>query len=198
MLNKIGPIDAVLASGDVSDDGSAESYQRFQQMIAPLGVPLFVIPGNHDLREPMRSAFEASAYLPGAGKLNWHQSVGSIDVIGLDTLIEGTGKGELDADTLMFLSAALGMAGERPVLLALHHPPFQCGIKFMDELGLQGSHALSQILAQHSGHVRIVCGHIHSTMVVDVGGKVAISAPSPCSSFAYNTRPDADIGFFES
>ena len=48
----------------------------------------------------MRDAFRDRAYLPPSGKLNWHQTVGMIDIIGLDTLIEGSGGGEIDISLL--------------------------------------------------------------------------------------------------
>lgn len=194
-LDKIGPVDALLVSGDLSDDGSDESYQRFLTMIEPLGMPGFVIPGNHDRREAMRRAFSGPGYLPKTGKLNWHQSVGSIDLIGIDTLVEGSGAGELDEGTLEFLTTALRTAGTRPVLLAMHHPPFSSGVAFLDDIGLAGTDALARILLEHSGEVHLVCGHIHSTMVASIGGKIAISSPSPCSSFAFDARPEAAAGF---
>jgi len=33
-------------------------------LLAPLAVPVFVIPGNHDTREGMREAFGRDGYLP--------------------------------------------------------------------------------------------------------------------------------------
>ena len=36
---------------------------------------------------------------------------------------------------------------------------------------------------------------IHSMMVVDCAGHIAISAPSPYSTFAYDPRTDATVGF---
>ena len=48
------PLDAVLVSGDISDDGSAESYIHARAELGRLGLPLYVVPGNHDAREPMR------------------------------------------------------------------------------------------------------------------------------------------------
>lgn len=194
-LPAIGPVDALLLSGDASDDGSAESYARVRAALAPLGLPLYVIPGNHDLRAPMRAAFADDGYLPQDGPLNWAQKIGEITLIGLDTLVEGQGAGRLDAGTLDFLDGALKEAGDRPVLLALHHPPFASGIAFMDRIGLDGIAPFARILAAHGGEIRVVCGHIHSTMIASVGGHVALSAPSPCSSFAYDRRGDAPVGF---
>ncbi|WP_176440383.1 metallophosphoesterase, partial [Boseongicola aestuarii] len=99
--DQIGPIDALLVSGDLSDDGSAESYERFKSLIAPLGLPTFVITGNHDARDPMRAAFAKD--LPANGPLNWARPVGDIYMIGLDTLAEGQGAGKLSSDSLSFL-----------------------------------------------------------------------------------------------
>lgn len=141
----------------------------------------------------MRNAFADG--LPANGPLNWTRQVGDIRLIGLDTLVEGRGLGTLSSESLSFLQETLSQAGEGPVLLALHHPPFACGIGFMDDIGLTNRTALREVLADYPGTLRIVCGHIHNMMVADVAGHVAISAPSPCSSFAYDRRTDAPIGY---
>lgn len=190
---QLGPIDAVLVSGDLSDDGSAESYVRFKSLMAPLHLPMLVIPGNHDAREPMRDAF--ADQLPKTGPLNWVRQIGDLTVIGLDTLVEGTGKGTLSAQSLVFLTDALAIAKHAPVMVALHHPPFASGIDFMDAIGLTNRAEFCEIIAPYQGSLRVVCGHIHSMMVVDCAGRIAISAPSPCSTFAYDLRTDAPVGF---
>jgi len=191
--DQIGAIDAVLVSGDVSDDGSAESYDRFKSLVAPLGLPVHVIPGNHDAREPMRAAFAEG--LPANGPLNWSRKIGGIHLIGLDTLVEGKGLGTLSSESLSFLQRALSAAGGAPVLLALHHPPFACGIGFMDAIGLTNRTAFRDLLADHAGTLRVVCGHIHNMIVTDIAGHIAMSAPSPCSTFAYDRRLDAPVGY---
>ena len=141
----------------------------------------------------MRTAY--ADVLPKAGPLNWTRQIGDIHLIGLDTLVEGQGSGTLSADSLTFLQSALSKAGDAPVFLALHHPPFACGIGFMDEIGLTNRQALRDVLVGHAGPLRIVCGHIHNMIVSDVAGHIAISAPSPASTFAYDLRPSAPVGF---
>lgn len=194
MRAQIGAIDAVLISGDLSDAGSPASYAHAQHILAPLKLPLFVIPGNHDAREPLRHAFPN---LPSSGRLNWAHPVGDVVMIGLDTLMEGQGGGTLDTETLAFLADALRAAGDTPVILALHHPPFTTGIQFMDKIGLDGIDALTEVVARHSGELRIVCGHIHCLITASVGSKIAISAPSPCSSFAFDLRADSPVGYMD-
>lgn len=41
-------IDLMLATGDLSQDGTLESYQQFRDMTQQIGVPARWIPGNHD------------------------------------------------------------------------------------------------------------------------------------------------------
>ena len=66
----------------------------------------------------------------------------------------------------------------------------------MDNIGLTNQGALYKLLEGYPGQLRIVCGHIHTLMISDVAGHTAISAPSPCSSFAYDLRKNAPIGFY--
>jgi Icc protein len=191
--DQVGPIDAVLVSGDVSDDGSEQSYEQFKKIVAPLDLPLYVIPGNHDRRENMRSAF--SENMPVDGPLNWDLRVGDVVIIGLDTLVEGKGLGTLLPQSIDFLEQALARADHSPVLLALHHPPFTSHVDFMDKIALTNPAAMNDLISGYGGNLRMVCGHIHSMMISDVSGRVAISAPSPCSAFAFDQRLDAPVGF---
>lgn len=194
-LPKIGPVDGMLVTGDVSDDGSPESYELFRAIMAPLDLALFVIPGNHDKREPMRAAFADCGPMPSNGRLNWRAQVKGLHLVGLDTLVEGQGGGALNPETLDFLSKALALAGHAPVLLALHHPPFASGIRFMDRIGLDGTAALTEILHETDAEVRIVCGHVHALMAGVVGPALALSSPATCSAFAVDFRDDAPVGF---
>jgi Icc protein len=193
ICDQIGPIDAVLLTGDVSDDGSDESYMRAKAVLAPLDLPTYVIPGNHDAREPLRAAF--ADHLPVVGPLNWTRKVGDVHLIGLDTLVEGHGHGTLRTETLAFLSDTLSNADGLAVLLALHHPPFASGTDFLDAIGLTNAHDLRDAVNGYKGELRIVCGHIHSLMVANVAGHTAMSAPSPCSTFPYDLRANAPVGF---
>lgn len=192
-LPRLGPLDALLVTGDLSDDGSRESYDLFRAMVAPLGLPVLAIPGNHDLREPMRAAFADLGLFPATGRLNWRKDIGGLRVVGIDTLVEGSGGGVIDGETLAFLDGALAFDG--PVLLAMHHPPFVSGIRFMDAIGLGDVGPLAACLERARAQVRIVCGHLHMVATGTVAGASAIVGPSTCSTFDVDFRPDAPVGF---
>ncbi len=195
---KVGPISALLVTGDITDDGDPDSYALFREIIAPLEQPVLAIPGNHDAREPMRTAFADTGLMPETGSLNWVHDLPGLRIVGLDTLVEGEGGGALDATTLYFLVDALETAPDGPILVALHHPPFSCGIGFMDAIGLSNSNALAAILQRAERDVRLVCGHIHHLQFATVGGCPALSAPAVCSTFDIDFRADAPAGFLDS
>ncbi len=51
-LNRRDDLDFVLISGDLFDTASAWELAQYQQAIAGLKAPGYVIPGNHDRRDP--------------------------------------------------------------------------------------------------------------------------------------------------
>lgn len=190
-----GDVDAVVATGDVTDNGDLASYQSFRAQIERLPAPCFVIPGNHDLREPMRACFGDCDFMPETGKINWMHDFPDLRLIGLDTLLPDQGGGILDPDTLGFLETHLQSAGDKPILVAMHHPPFQTGLKFMDRIGLHGAEHLGAVLNHALGEVRIICGHVHSTIIGTVGGHVAITGASLVSTFLADFRDQGPVGF---
>jgi 3',5'-cyclic-AMP phosphodiesterase len=142
-----------------------------------------------------RAAF--ADHLPVTDPLNWGRQVGDLTVIGLDTLVEGSGNGTLSPESLTFLKDALASTQGAPAMAVLHHAPFSCVIDFMDAIGLTNRGAFGGAVRNHTDPLRIVCGHIHGFVVVDVAGHIALSAQSPCSTFALDLRPDAPVGLME-
>src|SRR5690242_9523809 len=44
------PPDLVVVTGDLCDHGTPEEYAHLRRLLAPLAMPFFLIPGNHDTR----------------------------------------------------------------------------------------------------------------------------------------------------
>jgi len=59
--------DVVLATGDLVDAGTDEEYRRLRGLLAPLPMPVYLIPGNHDNRDALATVFADHAYLPQGG-----------------------------------------------------------------------------------------------------------------------------------
>ena len=50
-----------VVTGDLVDHGEPEEYEQLRHLLGQLSMPVFVIPGNHDAREPLREAFRCES-----------------------------------------------------------------------------------------------------------------------------------------
>ena len=67
-LNQLNPSPGItVLTGDLVEGGEREEYDHLRVLLAPLRMPVFAIPGNHDARQPMREAFLEDGYLPRKG-----------------------------------------------------------------------------------------------------------------------------------
>lgn len=188
--------DIVLLTGDLVDLGRPEEYEHLKSILAPIRQRVIAIPGNHDEREAMRDAFRDGGYLPTEGKfLQFAIDDYPLRLIGLDTLIPGQGGGELCHERLDWLDRALAERPDVPTLVMMHHPPFVTGIGHMDKIGLSGREAFAGIVARHDQVELILCGHLHRTIHAQVGGRPALTCPSPAHQVALDIHPDAPSRF---
>lgn len=187
--DRIGPLDGVLVTGDLTDFGTASEYRRFRDITAELPGPLWVLPGNHDDREEMRRAFADDPLMPGAGPINWHVALADFDLIGLDSTVPGQPYGELPEESLDWLHGRLDQIAGRPVLIGIHHPPFETGLGHMDRQRLRTGDAFLDVLARHDGPVTVTCGHVHRFMVAAHGDITLMIAPSPSHAVTLDLRP---------
>ena len=170
--------DIVLASGDLVEGGKPEEYALLRRLLAPRAMPGYLIPGNHDARDALREVFADHAYLPRSGFLQYTIENLPVRLIALDTLEPGKTHGELCAERLDWLEARLGES-DRPTILFLHHPPFDCGISSFDGHRLSvGESRLAELVRRHGNVERAMCGHVHRPIQVRWAGTMASIAPS--------------------
>lgn len=181
--------DLAVISGDLADTPTAEEYDHIKRLLAPMKLPFVSIPGNHDSREMMRTAFP-QAYASSSGPLNQRVATGGLDVVLLDSSVAGKPHGELDASTLQWLEATLASAPDRPALLFLHHPPFKTGIGHMDRQNLLNAAELAPIVRRHPRVRLIAAGHVHRATLAMFAGVPTTICPAP------NHAVDLDLAEF--
>lgn len=190
------PPDLVIVSGDLADSGSADVYRRIQRELDRLSMPYFVMPGNHDLRAPMREVFGVTPALPASsnGHLQYAIDLPQLRILCLDTLDEGKEGGWLCSDRLEWLRDALA-TGDKQVLIFLHHPPFDCGIPGMDAIKLGNPQALAEALAEHSHIIGLASGHVHRSVFTRWAGLPACICPSPAHQIHLDMNNNAPVSW---
>jgi 3',5'-cyclic-AMP phosphodiesterase len=198
-LNALTPRpDAVVMTGDLVDQGDPEQYAHLKTLLAPLQIPYYLMVGNHDGREELRHAFSDRAELHAGGEfVQYAVDVGALRLIALDSMVPGQSAGTLCDARLAWLEEQLDAAHGKPVIIALHHPPFDCGIGHMDDIRLdvEASRKLATLVARYANVERVICGHVHRPMFVRFGGTIASAVPSPAHQVALDLREDAPSGF---
>lgn len=172
------PPDAVLVSGDLTEHGADAECEAVRETLATLDVPFHVLPGNHDVREPIRRHFE----LPGEADepIQYAVDLGPLRLVVLDTTIPGEDAGALDAERLGWLDATLAQAPDALTVIAMHHPPLVSGVPALDRIALAHAdqRALGEVVERHAQVQRLVAGHVHRVMAGQLAGRAALTVPS--------------------
>jgi 3',5'-cyclic AMP phosphodiesterase CpdA len=180
--------DIVVITGDLVDQAEAAEYAHLRELLAPLRMPVFVIPGNHDGRETLRAAFAGDGYFPADGPLNYVIEDYPLRLVALDTLVPGKGGGALAPESLAWLNVTLAAASQRPTVVMMHHPPFATGMQFMDKAGLVEPEQFAAVIARHPHVERILCGHLHRAIDRRFAGTVVGTAPGTAHQMELNLR----------
>ena len=184
--------DAVLFSGDLTDFGRPEEYDNLARLLAPLPMPYYLMPGNHDDPEAMRARFAAHAYLrQRTGKLDYVIDEFALRIVAMDSTVPRKPHGELTAEQLQWLDRTLAAEPEKPTVVALHHPPFWTGIGHMDVQLLEEPARFEAVISRHPQVERVLCGHLHRNIVTRFGGTIASTCPSPSHQVALDLADDA-------
>lgn len=167
--------DCFLATGDLSQDGSAAAYQRFRHQLSATGAPVRCLPGNHDLPATFSQVLG-----------DWSQpifDIGAWRVVLLDSTVDGSNAGHLAASQFDLLEQALNQAPQRHVLLALHHNPVQLEPQTPDPLMLDNAHDLFKRLAQWPQINVLLWGHVHRALDQRRHKLRMLATPSTCFQF---------------
>lgn len=152
--------DAMVLSGDLADHATTGTYQRLNDYIAELKVPVMAFPGNHDDFALMQTALTDSVF-------TWHNPwvVGGWQLVWLDSNLAEKPEGELDAKKLAVLD---DIDPELPTLLFLHHQPIEVGTPWIDRFKLKNPELLWQWLSTHTHNIQAIgWGHIHHGWIND-------------------------------
>ncbi len=147
-------------TGDLAHRGELAAYRGLAAQLARLAMPVFPLLGNHDRRAPFHEAFP-DALRDEAGFVQSVHRCPEGDFLFLDTLDEGANGGRYCEARAAWLRARLDEAGERPVYLFMHHPPFRIGIPCLDRIALMEPERFAAIVDGRRNIRHLFYGHVH-------------------------------------
>jgi 3',5'-cyclic AMP phosphodiesterase CpdA len=192
--------DAVVVTGDLVDLGSLVEYELLKKLLAPLmsEMPVFLLIGNHDDRAALREVFDDHEYLRAGGEfVHYAVDVGPLRLVALDSQMPQQSGGQLCEARLAWVETQLAQARGKPIVLALHHPPFVSGIGHMDRQRLdpQSAQRLAAIVRRYPNVERVICGHVHRPIFTRFGGTIASAVPAPAHQVALDLRENGPSAF---
>lgn len=195
--------DAVVVTGDVIETAKAEDYAVAKDILGRLEMPFYPISGNHDNSTGLKSAFSEIEFADTTfpDRLCYAVDIGHIRLVALDSSIPRAPHGVLSSGQLSFLDRELTAAGDRPAMIAVHHPPIRTGNRTMDRFALADPAEFAAVVSRHPNVQRILCGHCHRTVVGSFAGTTIVVAPATGhqlelaldrdDTFGYNLEPPA-------
>lgn len=167
-----------LMTGDLIQDDSPEAYERFRDLLLPLGMRVHCVPGNHDVRELMQSVCRQPPFSYCA-----YEEIGDWLLIGVDSCVSGEAGGAVSAAELERLSDVVVSSPAKHVFVFLHHPPIPMGSAWLDTVGMaNGDEVLERL--RMLGRIRALAfGHVHQEYDDDYEGIRILATPSTCRQF---------------
>jgi hypothetical protein len=165
--------DFIIHTGDVSQLSRDEEFDDAEQMLKATGLPVFFIPGEHDMLDPDGGKAFLERFGRGSRGAGWysfdHRGVHFVALVNVADLKPG-GMGNLGAEQLKWLRADLsGRASSTPIVVFAHIPLWTVYADW--GWGTDDAAQALKLLARF-GSVTVLNGHIHQ-ITQKVEGRVA-------------------------
>jgi Icc protein len=178
VVAEAGPLDLVLATGDIVHDGSEIGYRRFKERFERLAVPTLVIPGNHDKPEVLDQVMQG-----GHVRREQHLLLGNWQFVMLDSSAADRDGGHLAPAQLALLERQLAAYPSHHAMVCLHHHPVSVGSRWIDTIGVDNADEFFAIVDRFPQVRVILWGHIHQDFRARRNGVELLASPSTCIQF---------------
>lgn len=169
-IKRTQDIDAIIVSGDISNDGSMESYEFADNMFLQTNIPTYWCLGNHDNLELQRIPYTLKhcKLIDSTRVCGWNVLL--LNSVAPDEELSGKNRsrGILNTQTLTWLNEKINNLDE-PTIVVLHHPALEIG-GWQDKKILKDREAFRKML-ESSKNIRIVLsGHVHEFSDIVLNG----------------------------
>jgi Icc protein len=168
--------DALIVTGDISNDGSIESYKNAFNEFISLKIPILCIPGNHDCKKNLITCLSQNTTCTLQIISNWV-------FIGLDTSLKTNPSGFLNSNELSKLKTRIQEHYKKNIIICLHHQPVLLNSKWIDEIGLKNKKEFFEVIKKYKNIKGIFFGHIHQEFNSNLNNIGIYGTPSTCRQF---------------
>jgi len=187
--------DFIIHTGDVSQLSRDEEFDDAEQMLKEAGLPVFFVPGEHDMLDPEGGKAFLNRFGKGSQGAGWysfdHRGVHFVALVNVADLKPG-GMGNLGADQLKWLKDDLaGRPSSQPIVVFAHIPLWTVYADW--GWGTDDAAEALKLLARF-GSVTVLNGHIHQ-ITQKVEGRIAFHTarstafPQPVAGTAPSPGP---------
>lgn len=170
-------IDAIVVTGDISQDLSAASYLFFAEQMEKFNCPILCIPGNHDEVDLLKRYVSSEKLRTGKKFQTNHWQV-----LLAHSQVKGEVFGAISSRELIWLERQIS-SNDKPTLVFTHHHPVSIKAQWLDLIGIKNSEELTKILSKHDNVKACGFGHVHQESITEQGGVDYYSVPSTCIQF---------------
>lgn len=167
--------DFCVISGDLTERGDAEAYMALKSRLERFPLKTFLMLGNHDDRDTYFEVFD-DAPKDDKGFAQEMHLTSDAAFLFLDTLEPGQSSGSYCKARCTWLERMLDRAGDVPIYIFIHHPPFDIGIPFLDRVKLADHEAIARITADRTIH-HLFFGHVHRPVFCTWQGILCSAVP---------------------
>lgn len=178
ILNQKIHYDFVIMSGDISQDYSLASYQRFAHMTSVLNAPIFFVPGNHDDGPLMYRSFADFG-------VHTERTLvcGDWMFVFLNSEVYGVPHGWIEREELVYLQHQIEAYPNKHTVVVVHHLPMLVNSRWLDTQTMHNQDDFNSFVSRFPNIRLVLCGHVHQEIDVMQGPIRYIASPSTSIQF---------------
>jgi len=172
------PPDFIFLTGDISQDSSLTAYQRLIEHLKPLGIPCYILPGNHDKPERLQQIFQQPpfSYQLFLHHKNWLFAF-------LNSATPNEEGGTLDEEEIELLQLEMNKHPNKKVLICLHHQLKPVSSQWLDTMSVINPSSLIDIISNTDKVKGVIHGHVHQESLRNIKKTPIYGTPSTCFQF---------------
>jgi len=175
--------DAIILTGDISQDYSSNSYLSAAEILNELDCPTLVTMGNHDDKDHFNNVVCQYKNF----KCSKKNIYGNWRILILNSHYPSHVAGYLSQEELDFLKDELESDKKIFTVIFLHHHVLPIESSWLDMLNLKNAEEFLSVVDKYKNIISIVCGHVHQESMTIRKNVVFLSTPALSWQFARNS-----------